>query len=100
MLAEDNVKQELPLAYRAAMEIEASDWSDKTVSMETEPESKRPRWDHPDFSQLPVHEQLCLSNAIRSVLEGKTVRPRIWQLLSTGNMHHFEFLFHVRKSVL
>ena len=60
--------------------------------MGAEPLAKRPKLDHPE---IPPEERLCICNAVRDVVEGRNVRPRVWQLLSQGNRRHFEFVFQV-----
>ena len=94
LLAEDVAKRELSSAFRTALEMEASDWSESVVTMETEPAAKRPKLEQ-DFSRLPLQHRLCICNAVRSVLEGESARPQVWQLLAEGSKQHFDFLFHV-----
>ena len=82
--------------FRTFLEILSSDWSDWAVSMETEPAAKRPRFEHPDFSESSARDKLCVCNAVWNALEGTSVKPCFWQLLSQEDpKKHLQFTLHV-----
>ena len=91
LLIEDVAKRELSSAFRTGLEMEALDWSG---SMATEPSAKRQKLEQ-DFNRLPLQHRLCVCNAVRSVVEGRSAGSRVWQLLAEGSKEHFGFLFHV-----
>ena len=92
-LLEDNIASG---PFRTFLEILSSDWSDWAVSIETEPAAKRPRLEHPDFSVASVRDKLCVCNAVWNALEGTSVKPCFWQLLSReDHKKHLQFTLRV-----